>query len=151
MSYPIFKETQKFNHVWMWIVLLAASAVMIFIAIKGIYVQLMLGESYGTNPAPNSVLLITSIVSLVVGIGMPILFYFVKLETDYTVDGIRITFPPFIRKAKQFNWDEIDEATIRKYKPIMEYGGWGIRHGLKGKAYNTSGNMGLQLKFTNGK
>jgi hypothetical protein len=27
----------------------------------------------------------------------------------------------------------------------MEYGGWGIRYGRKGRAYNVSGNMGLDL------
>ena len=26
------------------------------------------------------------------------------------------------------------------YKPILEYGGWGIKHGFKGKAYNVMEN-----------
>jgi hypothetical protein len=40
---------------------------------------------------------------------------------------------------------------VRKYSPIKEYGGWGFRYGFKnGKAYNISGNMGLQLILKNG-
>lgn len=32
-----------------------------------------------------------------------------------------------------------------------DYGGWGIRYGRKGKAFNVFGSRGLQLEFTNGK
>ncbi len=37
------------------------------------------------------------------------------------------------------------------YRPILEYGGWGIRYGLRGRAYNVSGNRGLRVELTNGK
>jgi len=42
-------------------------------------------------------------------------------------------------------WNEITQSYVRKYNPITEYGGWGLRWGLKGKAYNMSGNKGIQL------
>jgi TATA-box binding protein (TBP) (component of TFIID and TFIIIB) len=34
---------------------------------------------------------------------------------------------------------------------LLEYGGWGIKYGRKGKAYNVSGNRGVQLVFKDGK
>ncbi len=34
---------------------------------------------------------------------------------------------------------------------MKEYGGWGIRYGMKGMAYNVSGNRGVQLEFETGK
>ena len=40
---------------------------------------------------------------------------------------------------------------MRSYNPIRDYGGWGIRWGTKGKAYNVSGNRGLYLEFSDGK
>jgi hypothetical protein len=40
---------------------------------------------------------------------------------------------------------------VRKYKPLAEFGGWGLRFGVSGKAYNISGNKGLQLELTNNK
>ena len=39
----------------------------------------------------------------------------------------------------------------RTYSPMREYGGWGIRFGKSGKAYNIKGDEGLQLVFKNGK
>ena len=35
------------------------------------------------------------------------------------------------------------------YNPIAEYGGLGIRFGPNGKAYNVSGNTGLQVILKN--
>jgi TATA-box binding protein (TBP) (component of TFIID and TFIIIB) len=41
---------------------------------------------------------------------------------------------------------------VREYAPLSEYGGWGLRYSVNhGKAYNVSGNQGVQLFFTNGK
>lgn len=42
---------------------------------------------------------------------------------------------------------------VRKYLPLREYGGWGLRWGIfgSGTAYNISGNMGIQLVLQNGK
>jgi hypothetical protein len=41
----------------------------------------------------------------------------------------------------------------RTYRPILEYGGWGIRYSpfAKGWAYNVSGNQGVQLELASGK
>ncbi|MHC4643443.1 MAG: hypothetical protein ACYS32_17515, partial [Planctomycetota bacterium] len=52
-----------------------------------------------------------------------------------------------------FTPQDLAEHYPRTYKPILEYGGWGIRCSFtgKGKAYNVSGNKGVQLVFTNGK
>ena len=47
--------------------------------------------------------------------------------------------------------DNIKKCEVRKYSPIKECGGWGIKYGRKGKAYNVSGNFGVQLEFTKGK
>ena len=41
---------------------------------------------------------------------------------------------------------------MRQYRPILDYGGWGIRWGPgKGWAYNVSGNRGVQLELLDGK
>ena len=40
----------------------------------------------------------------------------------------------------------------RTYRPILEYGGWGIRYTMgRGWAYNVSGNQGVQLELASGK
>ena len=47
--------------------------------------------------------------------------------------------------------DKIRKIYVRKYKPIWEYLGWGIRFGPSGRAYNTMGKIGLQLELKNGR
>jgi len=40
---------------------------------------------------------------------------------------------------------------VRRYNALSEFGGWGIRFGSNGTAFNMSGTMGLQLEFLNRK
>lgn len=42
-------------------------------------------------------------------------------------------------------------AYYRAYNPIPEYGGWGIRTGMQGRAFNMRGNEGVQLVLASGK
>ena len=73
--------------------------------------------------------------------------------TTIKEDGINIIFTPFTNFLIPFN--KIKEYHIRQYRPIIEYGGWGIRVKLKGirygKAYTVSGTTGLQINLYNGK
>ena len=48
-------------------------------------------------------------------------------------------------------WKDIEECYVRQYSPLREYGCWGIRFGLNGKAYNVKGNKGIQVKLKSGK
>jgi len=83
-----------------------------------------------------------------------VLFLIIKLETRIDETGVYYQFFPFHFKLKRIGWDELKAVEVRKYSPIMEYGGWGIR-GLsrksrKGMAFNVSGNMGIQLVLKDG-
>lgn len=74
-----------------------------------------------------------------------------KLYTEIDEMGITVQMKPFHLKPKFFPWDEIESVEVRKYKPMAEYGGWGLRIGLNGTAYNIKGNMGLQIYLKNEK
>ncbi len=66
--------------------------------------------------------------------------------------SIYYRFPPFVNKEKHFSKKDIKEMKVRKYRPIWEYGGYGYRFSFRsGRAYNITGNMGLQLHLNNGK
>ena len=75
----------------------------------------------------------------------------VKLVTEVHADGIRIWFGPFHFPSKKFDWQEIESIYPRLCSPVAEYGGWGIRFGKSGGAYNMRGNQGIQLELQNGK
>ena len=73
-----------------------------------------------------------------------------KLITQVHTDGIYVRFPPLQTGYTICRWDDIDTLFIRTYNPLIEFGGWGIRFGPNGRAYNTYGTTGLQIHFKNG-
>jgi len=88
---------------------------------------------------------------LIFGIGLPALFVFGKLVTEVRDDGIYVRYFPLHRRFRRIAFKELKGYKVRSYRPILEYGGWGIRFGLGGKAYNVSGNRGVQLGLLDGK
>jgi hypothetical protein len=88
---------------------------------------------------------------LLVIIGILIyLFSKARLITQVREDGIYVRFTPFQRSFKRFEWDRIDHLYQREYHPVKEYGGWGVRMGPSGRAYNVSGITGIQIVLKNG-
>lgn len=74
-----------------------------------------------------------------------------KWATQIKNDGVYVKLFPFHLKYKFYSWEQLSKSYVRKYNPISEYGGWGYRIGIfgKGKAFNISVNMGLQLELNN--
>jgi len=75
--------------------------------------------------------------------------YTLKLTTEVRRDGIHLRFFPMFRQTIPLS--QIRRHYARTYRPIVEFGGWGVRYGWKGKAYNVSGNRGVQLELADGK
>jgi hypothetical protein len=74
------------------------------------------------------------------------------METTVYPDRVEIRMPPFVRRVLPAS--NIAGAEARTYRPVREYGGWGVRWSLRGlnanRAYNVSGDQGVQLVLTNG-
>lgn len=92
------------------------------------------------------------ILSILVILGLFLSFWYIfRLETKIDDNGITYRFFPFHIKSRFKAWKEIKSATVRKYNPIREYGGWGYRISFtKRKALTTKGNKGVQLYFNDG-
>lgn len=133
-----FKEKQRFKQIWIWLLLLGINAQFIF----AIVYQIILGHTFGNNPMSNMGIAISFIISIT----LSVLFYFLNLETQIDGNGIYVRFFPFHKKFIFYPRNTIKNAYVRTYKPLREFGGWGLRGG----AYNVSGNKGLQIEFTNG-
>ena len=140
----IFKEEQRFRQLWLWVFIIFGS----LIPWLGLIIQVIHGKQFGNNPAPDWIVIL---IWLVFGIGLPLFFYSIKLITEVRKDGIHLRFFPFHRKFKSYYYSDIESYEARKYKPIREYGGWGIRFVIGGIAYNVYGNKGLQLVLKNKK
>lgn len=141
----VFEERQRFMQWWLWILLLGINGIFLY----GVFEQVIGGKQFGDNPMSNVGLLIVFGLTLL----LTLFFAILRLDTIVDRDGIYVRFYPFHLRFKQYRWDTLTQSFIRKYSPIGEYGGWGVRIGShkKGRAYNVSGNMGLQLEFTDHK
>ncbi len=153
MQKTYFKEEQHFTQLWLWIVLTIAMSAMIIPMAIGLYTQLILGKPWGNQPISDNGLLWVSGLELVFAIGLIFLFVKMRLITTVKADGLYYRYPPLILKEKEIGKDKIETFTIREYKPVKEYGGWGIKFGMGqiGKAYNVKGNIGMQLLLKSGK
>jgi hypothetical protein len=140
----IFKEEQRFNQLWLIILMIISVLVPIAIII-GTYLK-------DPNSFSSSELIVLlSVIILASGI----IFLF-KLSSRIDEKGIHYKFFPFHWSYKIITWNEIDKAYIRTYDALSEYGGWGLKGGslwnkAKGKAINVSGDIGIQLELKNGK
>jgi hypothetical protein len=76
----------------------------------------------------------------------------IRLTASWDGQYFSVRFWPFIRKAVRYNKEDIASIEIRTFRPILEFGGWGIRYSKKyGKAYTLQGSKGIQLIFKDGK
>jgi hypothetical protein len=135
-----FAEKQHFNQLWLWALVGGMAALFWY----GAYRQLVQGESWGTNPAGNLSLFLAW---LLAGVALPALFAFGHLRTEVREDGIAVRFVPFHLRRRVWPWDRIEEVRPRQYSPLREFGGWGIRIGPSGWAYNVSGDRGIEVTF----
>ena len=138
----VYSEVQRVRQIWIWFVVLCLAGFFWYFFLK----QVIMGTPLGSRPAPDVVFVIFW---LIFSVGFPWLFFSAKLITEVRHDGIYIQYVPFHRTHRQIAFTEINEYRASTYKPILEYGGWGIREGRHGTAYNMSGNKGVQLVLNN--
>lgn len=124
------REVQRFNQFWLWLL------------------QLILlgnvGYSYYTTEEISFIAL--SIIILLI-----VFFYLSRLEYTISEKFIQYKFFPLMWKYKKIPFDQIDKIKAVNYHPLRDYGGWGIRSGMKGTAFTTRGNKGILINLKTGK
>jgi hypothetical protein len=139
-----FRETQKFRQPLLWVMLIAISGISILVTA----LQAGAGMPVGNHPAPESVLIL---IVFIFGILLPLFFYLLKFTIEIKNDGIYYRFYPIHLSYRHIEWTELNCAEAVTYRPLAEYGGWGIRYGRNGMAYNVSGSEGVRLVKTSRK
>ncbi|MFC7029281.1 hypothetical protein ACFQJ5_19330 [Halomicroarcula sp. GCM10025324] len=79
------------------------------------------------------------------------LVYSLRLHTEVRADGIYLKMWPLHWSFRRILWSEIERYEATQYKPLREFGGWGIRWAPGKVAYNVSGNRGVWIERTNGR
>ena len=142
MENYFFEETQKFRQIWLWIILSIAVLSNVVVAYFAI------SEIWSKNL--SSMTILSLFLSVSIPLSILLLFYFTKLETRIDKTGIYYRLFPFNIRLKNIKPENIKNYEIKRYSPLGDYGGWGIRYGgRKGKAYNISGNIGIFFELDN--
>ena len=144
-----FHEEQQFRQRWLWMLLLAMTVGVSALYLYGLYTQLVLGQPWGDRPMSDTGLVLSAVLTIGITGGITLLFIKLKLTTTVDADGVHVRFFPLTRRHIPFR--NIISSRARTYRPIREFGGWGIRCSRKGRAYNVSGDRGVQLELREGK
>jgi hypothetical protein len=123
-----FSEEQRFRQVWLWAALAASSAVSL--------------ERWrrrgGWVPAPG---VLVSAASL----GW---FAWGRLAVRVGPGALEVRFAPFVRRRVPLR--EVVSWQAVTYRPVRDYGGWGIRWRPGGWAYTVSGERGVRIRLRDG-
>jgi hypothetical protein len=99
-----------------------------------------LGAGSAGEPVPLIALLVAAAATLLTG------FWLRRLALVTVVDDQTITLQyRGLLKTRTIPISAVRDARPRTYRPIRDYGGWGIKFGPKGWAYSVSGRQGVQL------
>ncbi len=138
---PIYSETQRPRQSLLFLVI----ALLALIG-WGIFIQqIVRGKPVGDDPLPDWGAVL---VAVLLGIALPAFFLWFKMETTVFPDRVEIRMRSLSHRA--FRSSEIAGAAARTYRPLREFGGWGIRGWGANRAYNLYGDQGVQLVLTNG-
>ena len=140
----LYVEDQRFRQKWIFALVL----IPVLLSWTGAIMQLVLGVPFGTNPSSDGMLVV---IFLLFGIGLPLAMYKIELRIRVDAKGIHYQYFPLHLRRHTVRFGDIKSSASVTYRPILEYGGWGIRYGKRGKAYNVSGNKGVRITLRNGK
>jgi len=138
-----YREVQYLRQVWLLVIVLVISGLAIYAMVQ----QLILGKPFGEHPASDTAMIA---IGVLIGFALPVFLYTSRLITEVRNDGLYFKFFPFHLSFHRIAFEDLNSYEVRTYNAIKDYGGWGIRYGKEGKAYNISGNQGIQLELFNG-
>jgi len=119
-----------FREWWIWTLLaIAALPVLAVVAIRG--------------PVPSA------LIALFLLLAIGVLVAFARLVVDVDREAITVAFH-FPWPKRTIPISEVRSAEVMTYRAFLDYGGYGVRLGLRGWAWSVSGNQGVLVESTNG-
>jgi hypothetical protein len=125
-----FREEQRFESFWSVVVFIPA---------------LMVGYGLYRQAASGALLWPAFMVTAVVAVW----FLKMKLVTEVRDDGLFICFV-WLWPERTIPWDQIRSVEVRTYRPVRDFGGWGVRWAPRGIVYHARGNRGARLVLASG-
>jgi hypothetical protein len=101
-----------------------------------------LAPKHGTPPGWWVFALLGLVMALVAGL---------VLDVRLDATGAYYRLLPLQWHWQHVAWPEVSRAYLRRYDPLSEYGGWGIKGTARNRAYNIANDEGLQLELRDGR
>ena len=143
---PVYREVQRWSS-------LTRSLMLVLCLLVGAagMTATVVGLEQGGYQWPD--VLIGILCGVLVPVAVGLLIWVARLETEVRSDGLYIRYVPFHRHFRRFRTEDLGEHHACTYRPLLEYGGWGIRHSWvrRAWAYSVSGNQGVQIALRNGR
>ncbi|MCX6638617.1 MAG: DUF6141 family protein [Acidobacteria bacterium] len=136
-----YREVQRFRQLWLWALLAPVPVLFGW----GLIQQIVLGKPWGSKPMPDLALMAVAAITLL----FPIWFWNMRLVIEVRDQTLEFIFLLLWRR-RRIPLDRIERAEPVTYRPIREYGGWGIRLGRDGWCYNVRGDRGVRLELEGG-
>ena len=127
----VYREEQRFNQRWLLISVGAA-----FLA--SVLVSLVLLSGGRTS-------IFWALLPPLAGAVTLLPLFRARLQVTIDAESIRYRFRPFHLRERVILRSGVKLLRVVRYNPLLDYGGWGIRTGRKGRAYTVSGRYGLSV------
>lgn len=137
----LFHEEQKSDQWWLW----AGTA-----AWEAVAAWRLAGTIRHRRPVGGALETVSIALGAAMAAAVPVLLATAKLTTEVRPDGLFIKYSPFHRSFQRVPLEDAVKVSVVTYSPLLQYGGWGIRYSLTGKAFNPKGNRGVRIDYTNG-
>jgi hypothetical protein len=112
----------------------------------------ILSESGGAGADADRMVLLFILGGIVILLPLLWQLFVGALVVEVDADQLLVTFGRLRWPTKRIAFDDVDTMEAVSYRPIREFGGWGIRFRGGGKsAWTTRGNRALKVETKDGK
>lgn len=143
-----FIEWQHFRQPLLWFGTLTVTASATAYTIGVLFEKYVL-EAFQHKPAADTIQMMVALVATSVAWVLLGVLFSACLVTRVRDDAVVIRFFPFARELR-VPVHRIRGARLHAYRPIADFGGWGIRDQEGLKSYTVSGDRGVMLTLDDG-
>jgi len=137
----IYREVQRFLQP---VVLVGVFAGVLGVVLAVVALSTATGSGGSRGPA------VTLIVAVALAVFVPAVLLGSRLVTEVSAAGLRVRLAPFQPHGRREPWTRVAAFAVVTYRPVRDYGGWGIRGTGRRVAYNARGDRGVLFTFDDG-
>lgn len=146
----LFREDRALRSAYVWTVIVLVSSLVLGTVAWMVVRQVVQGQPLGARPLSNVALLAGAGFTFVAWGALIALFAAAKLQIEVTTAGLFVRFWPLQRKVRRIPLDDVTVLRAVRFRPLLDYGGYGVRRTRHGAAYALGSGEGVRIDYANG-